>query len=170
MLETLILILRLFDPAGVEFAPVIAAQSAKYDVDPLIVVAVMWKESRFNKEACYRGSHGLMQIQLRGRSCEKTVVQARSLKLYDPEENIRRGVEAMRSWRNWCRSQKHDHHWLYHYNQGYGSCPEDKPKCRAQERRVFTGGRARGYVESILGIFNRLKRIQRKVQVEKLNG
>lgn len=169
-MQTLILILRLFDPTGVQYAEWIAAQSKQHDVDPLLVAAVMWKESRFQNGQCLRGSHGLMQIQLRGRSCAKTMARAHELRLYDPQENIRRGVEAMRYWRGWCHSQKHDHHWLYHYNQGFGACPASKPQCVARDRRVFTDGRARGYVESILGIFNKLKKIRRKVLAENPNA
>jgi soluble lytic murein transglycosylase len=46
------------------FAPQIQAAGKRYGVDPLLVRAVIWRESRFHPDA--RGSHGelgLMQIQ-----------------------------------------------------------------------------------------------------------
>jgi hypothetical protein len=164
MLSTLILVLRLFDPTGAQYAEGIATQSAKHKLDPLLVAAVMYHESRYKSDVCYRGSHGLMAIQLRGRSCQKTKAEAERLRLYDPEENIRRGVELLANARSWCRSQGHDHHWLLHYNQGYGACPDDKPVCTARERRVATTGRAGDYARKVLSTFRRLQKIKAKVE------
>jgi len=164
MLHILILILRLFDPTGAQYAEWIDAQSTKHHLDPLLVTAVMYHESGFRQNVCYRGSHGLMAIQLRGRSCEKTKAEAERQKLYNPEENIRRGVEILAASRSWCLGQKHDHHWLLHYNQGYGSCPTNRPKCVARERQVSTTGRAGDYARKVLGTFRRLQKIKAKVE------
>lgn len=46
-----------------EFAPQIEKAAAKYRVDPLLVKAVIWQESRFDKNAKGRaGEIGLMQV------------------------------------------------------------------------------------------------------------
>ena len=47
-----------------KFAPQIRAAAARYEVDPLLVKAVVWRESRFNPNARgTSGEIGLMQIQ-----------------------------------------------------------------------------------------------------------
>jgi soluble lytic murein transglycosylase len=47
-----------------KFIPQIQTAAARYGIDPLLVKAVVWRESRFNPEARGRaGEIGLMQIQ-----------------------------------------------------------------------------------------------------------
>jgi len=90
-----------------------------------------------------------MQIKIRG-GCRSTMEHARSRGLYYPPANVLAGMELMHYWRAWCTSQRHDHHWLYHYNQGFGTCPVGTTECLAADRQVAVDGRYKLYVESIL--------------------
>jgi len=141
------------------YAAIIVQESKRYSFDPLLVVSVVYHESRFNETACTTGSHGLMQLQLRPRSCEKTRAMARAQGLYQPEINIRKGLKLMWWWRRWCNLHHagHDHHWLLHYNQGFGRCPDNKKRCKYAERIPRTTGRAGGYAQRVLTLYERIK-------------
>ena len=110
------------------------------DADPPLVLAVMRVESRFRHHGfCYRGAYGIMQLQVKGRrECNARSRRAAERGGYlDLATNVRLGVKALGYWRRWCESRKHrGHHWLLHYNQGYGRCPKGRERCRAAERRV----------------------------------
>ena len=138
---------------------VIQVEAEKHRIDPLLVAAVIWHESRFQNTACYRGSHGLMQIQLRPHSCKKSMAEARRKGLYNPVRNIRRGVELMAWWRGWWRKH-HRHegfHWLLFYNQGFGRCPGKKIRCRRSDRRPVLTGRRGWYAAKVLKTYLMLK-------------
>ena len=141
------------------YASAIVQESKRYNIDPLLVVSVVYHESRFNQTACTTGSHGLMQVQLKPRSCEKTRATARAQGLYRPRTNIRRGMKLMVWWRNWCRKHHagHNHHWLLHYNQGFGKCPGRK-RCKLAERIPLTTGRVGGYAARVLALYERIRK------------
>jgi hypothetical protein len=75
---------------AVPFGDLIHAKSAKYDVDPALVAAVMETESRFRSNARSQvGAQGLMQLMPRtGRW-----MGARNL--YDPEQNVDAGTKYL---------------------------------------------------------------------------
>lgn len=141
------------------YASAIVQESRKHNLDPLLVVSVVYHESRFNRTACTTGSHGLMQVQLRPRSCEKTRATARAQGLYQPKINIRRGLKLMAWWRDWCvkHHRGQPHHWLLHYNQGFGKCPGRK-RCKLPERIPITTGRVGGYADRVLALYNRIRK------------
>jgi hypothetical protein len=58
-------------PYAKAVAPIIVEEAKRYNVDPFLVAAVIRKESGFNSKACFRGSHGLMQV-------ERQIMQQRS--------------------------------------------------------------------------------------------
>lgn len=142
------------------YMKIIRVEAKKYGFDPLLVAAVVYKESRFSNRACYRGSHGLMQIQLRPRSCKKSMSKAVAQGLYDPRKNIRRGLRLMAWWRSWWRKHhKNDgYHWLLHYNQGFGRCPKNKPRCERSERIPVRTGKVGGYADRVLEVYRQLKK------------
>lgn len=142
------------------YASAIMQESKRYRFDPLLVVSVVYHESRFNQTACTTGSHGLMQVQLKPRSCEKTRATARAQGLYQPKINIRRGLKLMAWWRNWClkHHKGHKHHWLLHYNQGFGKCPVGMKRCKLAERIPVTTGRVGGYADRVLALYNRIRK------------
>lgn len=76
---------------SIPYGELIHEKAAKYDVDPVLVAAVIEQESRFKARArSHRGARGLMQLMPRtGRW-----MGARNL--YDPEQNIDAGVKYMK--------------------------------------------------------------------------
>jgi len=159
-MRVLIIVLKLFDPSAVPYAKAINYYANIHEFDPLLVVAVMYKESRFKNRCCYRGSYGLMQIQLKERSCEKTEAEALRRKLYNPWVNIRDGVRMMAWWRKWGKGKSY--HWLLHYNQGFGKCIDGGKECKFSKRKPITTGKIGGYAIRVLEIYQRLKTIERK--------
>jgi soluble lytic murein transglycosylase-like protein len=124
-------------------APIIKDEARRGGVDPLLVSAIIQKESTFKNKACLRGAHGLMQVQVHSRSCSKGARQ-KVLHLYDPIKNIRIGIRLMKWAKFYCKKKKHKkHHWLLHYNQG---------------ANVTTRGKVGGYPRRVLRIYERMKR------------
>lgn len=138
---------------------IVRAEAKKFGFDPLLVAAVIQKESKFRNGTCFRGSHGLMQIQLGKRSCKATMKQAQSQGLYDPRMNIRRGLRLMRWWRSWWKKHhsRDGYHWLLHYNQGFGKCPKGRRGCKKEERVPVRTGDVGGYADRVLEIYEGLK-------------
>jgi soluble lytic murein transglycosylase-like protein len=150
------------------YASAIVQESKRYRFDPLLVVSVVYHESRFNPRACTTGSHGLMQVQLKPRSCAKTRALARAQGLFKPSINIKRGMKLMSWWRGWCQKHHagHDHHWLLHYNQGFGKCPKTNKRCKLRERIPITTGRVGGYAKRVLALYERIKKGVRKKRTD----
>jgi len=149
-----LLALLSFCPNAQPYSKPIEYFSKKYNFDPLLVSSVIYRESRFTNNVCYKGAHGLMQIQLKSRSCGKqSVLRAEWKNLYDPWYNIQRGVELLDWARSYCKSKGHKgHHWLLHYNHGI---------------QVITKGRAGGYAKRILKVYKYLKKLERKIKIER---
>ena len=73
-----------------KYDPLIERYSDRYDVDPILVRAVIQVESSFDpKCVSRRGAKGLMQLM------PETAKQYRVLRIFDPEENIRGGVNYL---------------------------------------------------------------------------
>lgn len=77
------------------FDPLIRSAARRYDVQPAVVKAVVWRESRFNPKARGKaGEFGLMQIRL---PAAQEWAQAEGIRnfsaeqLLDPETNTRAG-------------------------------------------------------------------------------
>ena len=154
----LFLVLRLFQPGSEVYADVVLEESERAKVDPLLVTAVAKRESGLRTRKCRRGSYGLMQIQLKSRSCVPS-------SLSTPRANIRRGIELMIYWRGWwMRFHKgEEYHWLLHYNQGFGRCADGTKRCKPHLRRPVTKGWVGGYARRVLKIYHKLKKIKRRV-------
>lgn len=138
----------------------IEVESRRYNFDPLLVAAVIYVESRFDRTACHKGAHGLMQIQLRPRSCRRSRRKARVQGLYNPRVNIRRGLKLMAWWRDWWKKhpRRRRFHWLLFYNQGYGRCPRSTPRCPARKRIPVTTGRIGSYARKVMRAYRRFQR------------
>jgi soluble lytic murein transglycosylase-like protein len=91
----------------------IIAYSAKYNVDPTLVVAVIAAESRFNPNArSYKGAMGLGQLM-------PATAAAHNVDAWDPIENLHLAVRIIRK-----NLDKYDGDWnkaLAAYNAGTGS-------------------------------------------------
>jgi hypothetical protein len=81
---------RDFFANAVPFGGLIHAKSAKYDVDPALVAAVMETESKFHSNARSQvGAQGLMQLMPR------TGRWMGAHNLYDPEQNVDAGTKYL---------------------------------------------------------------------------
>jgi hypothetical protein len=166
------LVLRLLAPGAEQYAQIVQEEATRGGVDPLLVAAVIYKESRFKGDKCFRGSHGLMQIQLKPRSCKGSMAEAKRLGLYDPRKNVRRGVELMVWWRGWWvrHHSLAGYHWLLHYNQGFGTCRDGGHGCKPSRRIPITTGAVGDYASRVLKIYRKLRRIKRRLPAQPPSG
>lgn len=73
-------------------------------------------------------------------------------------------------WKSWClKHHSHlpkslAHHWLLHYNQGFGICL--RKGCKKSERIPIIRGRIGGYARRVLGHYERLKMLEMFVRVD----
>jgi hypothetical protein len=82
---------RGFFSASMPYGDIIHAKAAKYDVDPLLVAAVIEQESKFSHMARSQvGARGLMQLM------PKTGRWMGASDLYDPEQNVDAGVRYIK--------------------------------------------------------------------------
>lgn len=100
-----------------DYAQHITTEAARVDIDPLLVVALIHREGRWDPRArSGKGDFGLMQI--RARVFRR--FRANPGKLYDYKINITVGIETLAMWRSYhqknCRGKKHD--WWAHYQHG----------------------------------------------------
>lgn len=111
-------VLNQHTPGAGVFAPIFVEMGIKYKVDPILVAAVAFKESRFDPNVVSRtNDYGLMQIHVGKRFNKKFI--GREHVLFDPRRNIKLGTKLLRMWRTIHRRRcRHNHHWLNHYNQG----------------------------------------------------
>lgn len=100
-----------------DYAQHITTEAARVDIDPLLVVALIHREGRWNPKArSGKGDFGLMQI----RAKVFRRFRANPTKLFDYRVNITVGIEALAMWRDYhqknCKGKKH--HWWAHYQHG----------------------------------------------------
>lgn len=152
-------ILNVFHPGAGYLAKSMYAHAVLADVDPLLVAAVAYKESQFETDLCFHGAYGLMQVQTLSRKC------GQNRELTDINTNVKIATDLMHYWRWYHNRMKHTgHHWLLHYNQGFGKCVDGGKKCHPNERQVITTGKIGGYADRVLKIYKRLLKIQRRLQ------
>jgi len=122
MLEITLAALLLLHPdpdsnAVQHYAQYITEGGERVDIDPLLVVALIHREGRWNPKAkSGKGDFGLMQI--RARSYKR--FRNNPKKLLDPQVNITVGIETLAMWREFhqknCGKKRHD--WWAHYQHG----------------------------------------------------
>lgn len=162
-MKLLALVLLRFMPGAELYAEAIYQESLAAEVDPLLTAAIIYSESRFQKQACRTGSHGLMQVQMRPRSCPRTLTAATAEGLYAPRVNIQRGLKLAVFWRDWWRKHHADdgYHWLLHFNQGFGRvCPWPYYRCGLRDRIPVTTGRVGQYATKVLKVYRKLRQIR----------
>lgn len=103
--------------------------SAKYDVDPYLVVAVIAAESRFNPRArSYKGAMGLGQLM-------PATAAAHNVDAYDPIANLHVAVRIIR--RNLDKYQGDWNKALAAYNAGVGAVDRHKGVPPYRETRTY---------------------------------
>ena len=160
MKSFIVVLQTLISPAQArDLGPVIYEMSRQANEDPYLIAGIIYVESRFKPGICFKGAFGLMQIQLeRRKDCSiNSRLRAEWLDLKDPRTNIRRGIQLVKLWRNWCKKHHNSHHWLLHYNQGFGRCPKRRCRCSRRERIPLTFGRVGGYARRVLEVASTLR-------------
>jgi soluble lytic murein transglycosylase-like protein len=96
------------------YDPIIERYAARFDVDPVLVRAVIQVESDFNPQCVSRkGARGLMQLM------PETARRYNVASMHDPEQNIRGGVAYLRDLLTMFRGDVQ--HALAAYNAGEGA-------------------------------------------------
>lgn len=147
-------ILNIYVPTSEIYGKDILTQANYYKIDPLLVASVIYKESKFRSNLCFKGAYGLMQIQTRSKKCNLW----NHSYLLNARNNIAEGSRLLSYWKRWCKHNKHNHHWLLHYNQGFGKC--DYNKCNHIDKRVITSGKIGNYPARVLRIYGALLKIK----------
>ena len=138
---------------------VILALAPQYGVDPALVKAVIWRESRFDPEARgTSGEIGLMQVM---QGTGEDWAKAEKIKfyfhrrLYDPEKNIRAGTWYLKKMLNRYRHTDNPIPYaLAAYNAGPGKVDKWAKGAAATSSAAFIQQidfpGTRGYVQSIM--------------------
>jgi soluble lytic murein transglycosylase len=108
------------------FDPLIFSITSKYNVDPFLVRAVIWRESRFNPNATGEaGERGLMQVMGIAASdwvIAEKIKQFQETDLFDPKTNIQAGTWYLaRGLRRWKETDNPIPFALAEYNAGRGN-------------------------------------------------
>ena len=113
------------EPAENRFDAIIGATAARHNVDPLLIKAMVWHESRFRPLAQGKdGEIGLMQVKMdvvRDWARARGVKTPRRADVFDPYVNIEIGTWYFaRAFRKWSRSSHALLLALGEYNAGPG--------------------------------------------------
>ena len=105
--------------------------AAKYSIDPVLMLSVMYAESRFNyKATSLTGPIGLFQIAA-SQHKDKTTATA----LFDPHNNINVGAQILSEYRNLSKSTVET---LLRYNGSLGESPDYAYKVLNIKKRYDT--------------------------------
>ncbi|RKX67317.1 MAG: hypothetical protein DRP42_00535 [Tenericutes bacterium] len=101
-----------------EYAALIVAEAREHRIDPLLVVALIDRESDFrNLKRNRTDDYGLMQVHWQKAAWTEGLTRA---DLMDVRTNIKAGFEELSYWRRWCNGKRgpEGHHWINHYKSG----------------------------------------------------
>lgn len=146
---------------------IVKAAAKHHPENVVLFLSTLAKESGFHVRSCYKGAHGLGQVQLKDRSCSPEAVRrANKLGLYNVDRAVRSASTLARQWRRFClKAHKGEHDWLLHYNQGFGFCR--RKKCSQADYHPITRGHIGGYGRRVRGICHRMmKRLPEKLRKE----
>lgn len=81
------------------YAEWIHAESARHQIDPLLVTAIIYRESRFRSRTVSKHNYGLTQFRVT-RTCHSKWY-GREREVLAPQRNIRLGVAELAKWRRY---------------------------------------------------------------------
>ena len=109
---------QLVPTTAMHYAQTIVSESKKHDIDPLLIVALIHRESRFKRLAYVSHNYGLMQVRVSKNNYPRYLGRERLL--YIARVNIKLGIQLLKFWRTYhdnnCRRRRH--HWWGHYQWG----------------------------------------------------
>ncbi len=122
-------LVALSQPQTELYANLIQGHSERNGFDPLLMVALIHRESRFRRNLSSKGNHGLLQVRV-SRTTNRDLI-GKEEKLYRPAFNFRRGMALLRLWKRYhdraCAPftwfgvrwyPKGEHWWHSHYQHG----------------------------------------------------
>lgn len=104
------------------YADLIHYEANWYQIDPLLVIAIIHVESGWNStKRSITNDYGLMQVHVARRGSSN--FHGREKELLIPRNNIREGVRILAMWKRyhekWCTTTKTPHTFWNHYKWGY---------------------------------------------------
>lgn len=141
-----------------KYRPIIQAAGQRHGVDPDLIIAVIWQESRFRpREVGRRGEIGLMQVtETAAREWAQAVgVQHfRVRRLYDPVVNVDAGTWYLgRALRRWAHCSNPIPYALAEYNAGLSNAQRWYKKGGTNAelfRKHITYPTTRRYIDNIM--------------------
>jgi len=132
-------------PRAESYAQLIHAEATRGGIDPLLIVALVYKESRFRPGSYKARNYGLMQVRV-SASVNPDLIGREKL-LFNPRFNIKRGMRMARMWKRYHERTCGDdsgHPWNSHYQWGRKvGDPGSGERVRALYRKLverFRGG------------------------------
>jgi soluble lytic murein transglycosylase-like protein len=117
VLDAILLLSSLHPSTAQRYAGYIEAEAARHKIDPLLVVALIHHESRFQKRATSGGNFGLLQLRVSPTNYPRLL--GHEYVLYRPSVNIKLGVALLEWWRDYHRRRcGGPHHWWSHWQWG----------------------------------------------------
>lgn len=152
-----------------QYDKLILTTAAQHHVDPMLIKAVVWRESRFDaQKAGARQERGLMQVTEIAASewaRENRVESFRGEDLFDPIINLQAGTWYLRrALEHWKAQPDRVPFALAEYNAGasraqrWVGAEEAKPISRKEFLRRIDFPATRSYVESVLARYDFYKR------------
>lgn len=136
---------RLWYP--LRYEQIVTGHARNYGLDPALVAAVVYEESRFRADAVSpTGAMGLMQLQpatARGIALRTGGTRFETADLYDPEINVRYGCWYLR---HLLQKYPDERHALAAYNAGQSNVD----RWLAEGREDFPFAETRRYVDNVL--------------------
>ena len=102
-----------------DYAGLITGYAEQYEVDPLLVVAIVHTESRFTARAKSKTNDwGLMQLHVSTTTFKR--YRGREHLLFEPKRNIRLGIKLLKRWKDYHKHTcpGHRHPFWAHYGWG----------------------------------------------------
>ena len=152
-----------------QYDPLIRSVAVKYHLDPMLIKAVVWRESRFDPEKHgSRGERGLMQVSEKAANewaRENKIAGFQVEQLFDPKTNLEAGSWYLhRAIQHWEHQADPLPFALAEYNAGAsraqrwngGNDVADVPVKKFLQNIDFPG--TRKYIESIIGRYEFYRR------------
>jgi soluble lytic murein transglycosylase len=151
-----------------QYDPLIRSVAAEHHLDPMLVKAVVWRESRFDpRKHGNAGERGLMQVSEKAANewaRENRINNFRPEQLYDPRTNLEAGAwylqRALEHWENQAEPLSFA---LAEYNAGASRAQRwadgsDPGLSEEEFRRKIQFPGTRNYVDSIIARYKFYKR------------
>ncbi len=117
-----------------QYSKLIYAKATKKGIDPLLVVALIFKESRFSRTCASKKNYGLMQVHVSVTTNPDLLGREHLLRI--PRVNLHRGLRLLSFWKRYhdktCTSNRH--FWTSHYQHG---CRVSDPGSGERVRKLY---------------------------------